>query len=104
VSWEARLLSGLCVDPLQLGGLTGKQSTPSIWLGGTGVVSTVGKQQGNGAAQSSDVFEAGARQWYGLLFGSVECMLFTSAIISVTVLKRKDNGAASPFGCAFLPC
>ena len=33
--------SGLCVAPLQLGGLRGKQSTPSNWLGGTGVVSMV---------------------------------------------------------------
>ena len=27
--------------PLRLGGLRGKQSTPSIWLGGTGELSTV---------------------------------------------------------------
>jgi hypothetical protein len=44
-SWEARLLSGLCVAPLRLGGLRGKQSTPSVWLGGTGESSTVGKQE-----------------------------------------------------------
>jgi hypothetical protein len=37
--------SGLCVAPLRLGGLRGKQSTPSDWLGGTGVVSTVGEQE-----------------------------------------------------------
>jgi hypothetical protein len=48
-SWEARLLSGLCVAPLRLGGLRGKQSTPSDWLGGTGVVLTVGKQERDGA-------------------------------------------------------
>ena len=30
--------------PLRLGGLTGKQSTPSIWLGGIGELSTVGKR------------------------------------------------------------
>jgi hypothetical protein len=30
------ILSGLCVAPLRLGGLRGKQSTPSVWLGGTG--------------------------------------------------------------------
>ena len=34
---------------LQLGGLRGKQSTPSDWLGGTGVVSTVDKQEWRGA-------------------------------------------------------
>jgi hypothetical protein len=31
------------VAPLRLGGLRGKQSTPSDWLGGTGEVSTVGE-------------------------------------------------------------
>jgi hypothetical protein len=39
------ILSGLCVAPLRLGGLRGKQSTPSVWLGGTGVVSTVGERE-----------------------------------------------------------
>jgi hypothetical protein len=34
------------VAPLRLGGLRGKQSTPSDWLGGTGVVSTVGEGSG----------------------------------------------------------
>jgi hypothetical protein len=37
------ILSGLCVAPLRLGGLRGKQSTPSICLGGTSVVAMVGK-------------------------------------------------------------
>ena len=41
--------SGLCVAPLQLGGLRGKKSTPSVWLGGTGVVSMVGKWEWRGA-------------------------------------------------------
>jgi hypothetical protein len=36
------------VSPLRLGELRGKQSTPSIWLGGTGVVATVSKQDGHG--------------------------------------------------------
>jgi hypothetical protein len=43
------ILSGLCVAPLRLGGLRGKQSTPSVWLGGTGVVSTVGEREWHGA-------------------------------------------------------
>jgi hypothetical protein len=48
-SWEARRIpSGLCVAPLRLGGLRGKQSTPSDWLGGTGVVSTVGERERRG--------------------------------------------------------
>jgi hypothetical protein len=37
------------VAPLRLGGLRGKQSTPSDWLGGTGELSTVGKQERQGA-------------------------------------------------------
>ena len=46
------ILSGLCVAPLRLEGLRGKQSTPSVWLGGTGAISTVGEleRQGVGAA------------------------------------------------------
>jgi hypothetical protein len=43
------LSSGSCVAPLRLGGLRGKQSTPSDWLGGTGEVSTVGEQERQGA-------------------------------------------------------
>jgi hypothetical protein len=37
------------VAPLRLGGLRGKQSTPSDWLGGTGEGSTVGKWEQQGA-------------------------------------------------------
>jgi hypothetical protein len=44
-SWEARLTIWICVAPLRLRGLRGKQSTPSDWLGGTGVVYTVGEQE-----------------------------------------------------------
>jgi hypothetical protein len=52
------------VAPLRLGGLRGKQSTPSDWLGGTGVVSTVGERErhGAGAVQSAgSSFEAGVK-------------------------------------------
>jgi len=35
----------LCVAPLWLGGLRGKKSTPSVWLGGTGELIDVGKQE-----------------------------------------------------------
>ena len=31
--------------PLRLGGLRGKKSTPSVWLGGTGELIEVGKQE-----------------------------------------------------------
>jgi hypothetical protein len=44
------LYSGSCVAPLRLGGLRGKQSTPSVWLGGTGEHSAVGKRERQGAA------------------------------------------------------
>jgi hypothetical protein len=37
------------VAPLRLGGLRGKQSTPSDWLGGTGEVSMVGERERHGA-------------------------------------------------------
>jgi hypothetical protein len=43
------ILSGLCVAPLRLGGLRGKQSTPSFWLGGTGEVSAVVERERHGA-------------------------------------------------------
>jgi hypothetical protein len=43
------LYSGSCVAPLRLGGLRGKQSTPSVWLGGTGEPFAVGKQERGGA-------------------------------------------------------
>jgi hypothetical protein len=33
------------VAPLRLGGLRGKKSTPSVWLGGTGEFIAVGKQE-----------------------------------------------------------
>ena len=35
----------LCVAPLRIGGLRGKKSTPSVWLGGTGELIEVGKQE-----------------------------------------------------------
>jgi hypothetical protein len=36
--------------PFQLGGLRKKHSTHSDWLGGTGVVSTVGEQERHGVS------------------------------------------------------
>jgi hypothetical protein len=41
------------VAPLRLEGLRGKQSTPSIWLGGTGVVAMVGKQDRHGTTDDT---------------------------------------------------
>jgi hypothetical protein len=37
------------VAPLRLGGLRGKKSTPSVWLGGTGELIEAGKQEQLGA-------------------------------------------------------
>ena len=48
----------LCVAPLWLGGMRGKKSTPRIWLGDTGELVEVGKQEqeqlGVGAAGASE--------------------------------------------------
>ena len=34
-----------CVAPLRLGGLRGKKSTPSVWLGGTSELIEVSKKE-----------------------------------------------------------
>jgi hypothetical protein len=60
------------VAPLQLGGLRGKQSTPSDWLGGTGVVSTVGERERHGACDHRSMREL--RQRYDLYFCRLECV------------------------------
>jgi hypothetical protein len=39
----------LCVAPLRLGGLRGKKSTPSVWLGGTGEFIAVAQAGAGGA-------------------------------------------------------
>ena len=60
------------VSPLRLGELRGKQSTPSDWLGGTGVVSTVDEREwhGAGAERSADVIAAGYKAivWFVVLW------------------------------------
>jgi hypothetical protein len=57
---ETLFYSGSCVAPLRLGGLRGKKSTPSVWLGGTGEHSWFGKQDwcGSGFGRTDDI-EAG---------------------------------------------
>jgi hypothetical protein len=50
----------LCVAPLRLGGLRGKKSTPSVWLGGTGESSKVGMERerhGAGAGRSGSAID-----------------------------------------------
>ena len=62
--------SGTCVAPLQLGGRRGKQSTPRVWLGGTGERSAVGKRerQARGASiEARTAYQAGASNRYARL-------------------------------------
>jgi hypothetical protein len=64
------------VAPLRLGGLRGKQSTPSIWLGGTGVVSAVGERERHDG-QERDVarasFEADYKETVCFSICRIEC-------------------------------
>ena len=63
--------------PLRLGGLRGKQSTPSVWLGGTGERSTVGKQEAARSAgrgvELGTSSEAGEWLRYDFKIGRIEC-------------------------------
>jgi hypothetical protein len=60
------------VAPLRLRGLRGKKSTPSIWLGGTGVVSTVGQEErhGAGVTRSAQMSSSGYKAMVWLLFNN----------------------------------
>ena len=63
----------LCVAPLRLGGLRGKKSTPSAWLGVTGELIDVGKQEleqlgkRSGRKHPSQASTRTIRQRYGLV-------------------------------------
>jgi hypothetical protein len=73
------------VAPLRLGGLRGKQSTPSVWLGGTGELSLVGKQKRHGAreaAQREGRLQAGEWQRYDFN-GKVESSFIFGKIIVI---------------------
>jgi hypothetical protein len=62
------------VAPLRLGGLRGKQSTPSVWLGGTGESSTVGEREEYGerdAARSAGRQSEGRGDQAQVRFSSV---------------------------------
>jgi hypothetical protein len=67
----------LCVAPLRLGGMRGKKSTPSVWLGGTGELVEVGKQEqeqlGAGAAGASEPLLQQIRPRYVTETSRVEC-------------------------------
>jgi hypothetical protein len=55
------------VAPLRLGGRRGKQSTPRVWLGGTGEHSAVGKRERRTRQGARDVSEAGVWLRYALI-------------------------------------
>jgi hypothetical protein len=54
----------LCVAPLRLGGLRGKKSTPSVWLGGTGELIEVGKQEQSRSGRSKESSRQAIRPRY----------------------------------------
>jgi hypothetical protein len=62
----------LCVAPLWLGGLRGKKSTPSAWLGGTGEFVVVDKQEQERKEQGSS--RQAIRQRYVPELSRVECI------------------------------
>jgi hypothetical protein len=73
------------VAPLRLGGLRGKQSTPSVWLGGTGEflwsASRSGTERGK-RHSARDVSEAGEWQRYDFN-GEVESSFIFGKIIVI---------------------
>jgi hypothetical protein len=66
------------VAPLRLGGLRGKQITPSNWLGGTSEISTVSEQERHRAREVARSAGHHPRQakGNGMIFtsGRVECI------------------------------
>ena len=65
----------ICVPPLRLGGIRVKQSTPTDWLGGTGVVSMVNEQERRGAGvtrSTGSTFEAGIEAKVWSFIGRIE--------------------------------
>ena len=68
--------------PLRLGGLRGKQSTPSDWMGGTGEVSTVDEQERHGAREAARSVGRHPKKAKGngmiLTSSGVECMVMAS--------------------------
>jgi hypothetical protein len=66
------------VAPLRLGGLRGKKSTPSVWLGGTGGFIDVGKQEqeqlGKGAEAPSTGFNSDNKAKVWTCFDRIGCL------------------------------
>jgi hypothetical protein len=79
------------VAPLRLGGLRGKQSTPSVWLGGTGELLAVGERERQGERTrhgARDVSEAGEWLRYDLILGK----LFRNGCVKLLLVIRLVNG------------
>jgi hypothetical protein len=86
------------VAPLRLGGLRGKQSTPSDWLGGTGEVSTVGEQERQGARginRGTDINQGGRKGKRYARYLVVECL---------DVILRCNIVVVYPFSFIALDC
>jgi hypothetical protein len=56
----------LCVAPLRLGGLRGKKSTPSVWLGGTGEFLRSASRSRSGTERADNVWSR--KKGNGMLF------------------------------------
>jgi hypothetical protein len=87
------------VAPLRLGGLRGKKSTPSVWLGGTGELlrsasrsSLEQEQLGEGAAGAAEPLLQQVRPRYVTKTNRVECTVSFAEIVfvlDVNVLKLR---------------
>jgi hypothetical protein len=70
---ETLVISGSCVAPLRLGGLRGKQSTPSVgWEVPVSLLGSASGSEGQGKERGTSSEES-ERQRYGLI-GDVECI------------------------------
>jgi len=72
------------VAPLRLGGLRGKKSTPSVWLGGTGGFFAVGKQereQWELQGVSGQTSRGGEQTRYAHLNCRVEWLLYVLVVL-----------------------
>jgi hypothetical protein len=85
------------VAPLRLGGLRGKQSTPSVWLGGTGEPSAVGERERQGERTrhgARDVFRSGRGQRYDFNSGKI---VYKWLVLNVSDVLLKNLFLANSF-------
>jgi hypothetical protein len=76
------------VAPLRLGGLRGKQSTPSVWLGGTGEFSAVGKRKWQGERTSGTARGSSPKRACGqgmIFIGKVKAFYIRQIIVIVII-------------------